>query len=74
MPDRADALWPPARDIARAVAADAHGTEPRRLVRRVRDGVLRRSGGRLGDDTTVFAARRIRQAPGEHLELGRLRS
>jgi serine phosphatase RsbU (regulator of sigma subunit) len=72
--DRANSFYPLARDIARAVAADEHGAEPRRLVRRVRDGVLRHSAGRLGDDTTVFAVRRIRQAPGEDPELGRLRS
>ncbi|MEU2712914.1 hypothetical protein [Streptomyces sp. NPDC007205] len=37
-------------------------------------GVLRHSGGRLGDDTTVFAVRRIRQARGEDPEPGRLQS
>ncbi|MEU8031741.1 PP2C family protein-serine/threonine phosphatase [Streptomyces sp. NPDC049099] len=72
--DRADDFYPLARDIARAVAADQHDTDPRRLVLRVRDGVLRHSGGRLVDDTTVFAVRRIRQAQGEDPELGRLRS
>ncbi|MEU7499524.1 PP2C family protein-serine/threonine phosphatase [Streptomyces griseofuscus] len=46
-------------DVARAVAADPGCAEPGRLVRRVRDGVLRHSGGRLADDTTVFAVRRL---------------
>ncbi|WP_229854267.1 PP2C family protein-serine/threonine phosphatase [Streptomyces filipinensis] len=72
--DRSDDFYPLARDIARALAADEHGAEPRRLVRRIRDGVLRHGGGRLDDDTTVFAVRRIRQAQGEGPEQGRLRS
>ncbi|MFF7354939.1 PP2C family protein-serine/threonine phosphatase [Streptomyces filipinensis] len=72
--DRSDDFYPLARDIARALAADEHGAEPRRLVRRIRDGVLRHGGGRLDDDTTVFAVRRIRQAQGEDPEQGRLRS
>ncbi|WP_435812135.1 PP2C family protein-serine/threonine phosphatase [Streptomyces olivaceoviridis] len=48
-----------AREVSRAVRADPRHTEPRRLVRRVRDGVLRHSGGRLDDDTTIFAVRRL---------------
>lgn len=71
--DRAAGFYPLARDIALALAADEHGAEPRRLVRRVRDGVLRHSGGRLDDDTTVFAVRRTPQAGREDPELGRLR-
>ncbi|AOR33168.1 hypothetical protein BFF78_20750 [Streptomyces fodineus] len=72
--DRFGAFYPLARDIADAVAADPGLAEPRHLVRRVRDGVLRHSGGRLGDDTTAFAVRRIQEAAGEDGEEGRLRS
>jgi serine phosphatase RsbU (regulator of sigma subunit) len=72
--DRSGAFYPLARDNAGAVAADPGRARPRRLVRRVRDGVLRHSGGRLGDDTTAFAVRRLRRAAGEDGEGGRLRS
>ncbi|MEV6113523.1 PP2C family protein-serine/threonine phosphatase [Streptomyces sp. NPDC052109] len=72
--DRKGAFYPLDREVASAVAADPGDAEPRRLVRRVRDGVLRHSRGRLGDDTTVFAVRRIREAAGEDREEGRLRS
>jgi serine phosphatase RsbU (regulator of sigma subunit) len=48
--------------VDRAVAADPRTTRPRRLVRLVHDGVLRHGGGRLTDDTTIFAVRRIRGA------------
>ncbi|MET8580281.1 PP2C family protein-serine/threonine phosphatase [Streptomyces collinus] len=61
--DRAGAFYPLAREVARAVEADPRRAEPRRLVRRVRDGVLRHSRGRLGDDTTVFAVRRTVAKP-----------
>ncbi|WP_432153414.1 PP2C family protein-serine/threonine phosphatase [Streptomyces tricolor] len=47
------------REVTRAVAADPGRAEPRRLVRRVRDGVLRHTAGRLEDDTTIFAVRRL---------------
>ncbi|MFJ3663339.1 PP2C family protein-serine/threonine phosphatase [Streptomyces sp. NPDC090119] len=57
--DRAGEFYPLARDVARAVAADPGRAAPRRLVRRVREGVLRHTRGRLGDDTTVFAVRRL---------------
>ncbi|MFI2761093.1 PP2C family protein-serine/threonine phosphatase [Streptomyces echinatus] len=66
-----------AREVARAVRADPRRAEPRNLVRQVRDGVLRHSGGRLEDDTTIFALRRLADAggaPGEDPEQGRLRS
>ncbi|OIK27940.1 PP2C family protein-serine/threonine phosphatase [Streptomyces malaysiense] len=46
-------------DVTRAVAADPRCADPGRLVRHVRDGVLRHSGGRLADDTTAFAVRRL---------------
>ncbi|OLZ63671.1 hypothetical protein AV521_38455 [Streptomyces sp. IMTB 2501] len=76
--DRTGAFYPLAREIAPAGAgstgAEPGGTGPGALVRRVRDGVLRHSGGRLGDDTTAFAVRRIRAVEGEEREGGRLRS
>ncbi|OIK05402.1 PP2C family protein-serine/threonine phosphatase [Streptomyces monashensis] len=67
--DRDGAFYAPAPDVARAVAAEPGlCTEPLSLVRRVRDGVLRHSGGRLGDDTTVFAVRRLAQEAGAGAE------
>ncbi|WP_425276804.1 PP2C family protein-serine/threonine phosphatase [Streptomyces aquilus] len=51
-------FYPLADEVAAAVAADPLTAEPRRLVAHVRDGTLRHSGGRLADDTTVFAVRR----------------
>ncbi|MEU1401716.1 PP2C family protein-serine/threonine phosphatase [Streptomyces sp. NPDC005728] len=69
--DAAGGFYPLADEVTRAVAADPGRAEPRRLVRRVRDGVLRHSGGHLGDDTTVFA---VRRAAGEGPVRGRLRS
>jgi len=51
-------FYPLADDVARAVAADPRTAEPRRLVAFVRDRTLRHCGGRLVDDTTVFAVRR----------------
>lgn len=51
-----------AGQVARATAADPDAARPRRLIRLVRDGVLRHTGGRLGDDTTIFAVRRIEGA------------
>jgi serine phosphatase RsbU (regulator of sigma subunit) len=51
-----------ADQVARAVAADPDVADPRRLVGHVRDGVLRHSGGHLGDDTTIFAVRRLQGA------------
>ncbi|MEU6573262.1 PP2C family protein-serine/threonine phosphatase [Streptomyces sp. NPDC046805] len=52
-------FYPLAREVARAVAADPRTAEPRRLVTFVRDGTLAHCGGRLTDDTTVFAVRRL---------------
>ncbi|MFR9790145.1 PP2C family protein-serine/threonine phosphatase [Streptomyces sp. MB22_4] len=57
--DRAGEFYDLVGDVAEAVAADPGRVEPRPLVRLVRDGVLRHSGGRLADDTTVFAVRRL---------------
>ncbi|OXY97737.1 hypothetical protein BEK98_09375 [Streptomyces diastatochromogenes] len=69
--DGAGEFYPLAREVARAVEADPGRAEPRRLVRGVRDGVLRHSGGHLDDDTTVFAVRRaVREDPVQ----GRLQS
>ncbi|MEF9904984.1 PP2C family protein-serine/threonine phosphatase [Streptomyces sp. P9-A2] len=56
--DAAGTFYPLAEDVARAVARDARAAEPARLAVVVRDGTLRHSGGRLDDDTTVFAVRR----------------
>ncbi|MEU6222396.1 PP2C family protein-serine/threonine phosphatase [Streptomyces sp. NPDC047042] len=55
--DSGGAFFPLRERVAEAVAADPRVAEPRRLVAFVRDGTLRHCGGRLGDDTTVFAVR-----------------
>ncbi|MFJ4689156.1 PP2C family protein-serine/threonine phosphatase [Streptomyces sp. NPDC088789] len=52
-------FFPLADTVARAVAGDARSVEPERLVGLVRESVLRHCGGRLADDTTVFAIRRL---------------
>ncbi|MGW2209399.1 PP2C family protein-serine/threonine phosphatase [Streptomyces sp. NPDC001781] len=57
--DRAGEFYPLLPEITRAVAGDAGVTKPRRLVRLVREGVLRHTRDRLGDDTTAFAMRRL---------------
>ncbi|MFG5718578.1 PP2C family protein-serine/threonine phosphatase [Streptomyces murinus] len=46
-------------DVAAAMAADPGCAAPRLLVRRIHDGVLRHSGRRLTDDTTIYAVRRL---------------
>ncbi|MFJ5774874.1 PP2C family protein-serine/threonine phosphatase [Streptomyces sp. NPDC093094] len=56
--DTHDTFYPLTDEVTRAVAADPRTAEPRRLVAFVRDGTLRHCGGRLADDTTVFAVRR----------------
>ncbi|MFE6197085.1 PP2C family protein-serine/threonine phosphatase [Streptomyces sp. NPDC057838] len=56
--DGTGAFYALAREVARAVAADPGTAEPARLAALVRDGTLRHCGGRLADDTTVFAVRR----------------
>ncbi|MEU0740072.1 PP2C family protein-serine/threonine phosphatase [Streptomyces sp. NPDC006134] len=58
--DRKGCFYQLRDEVARAVAADLGVAEPRRLAAHVRDGTLRHCGGRLGDDTTVFAVRRPR--------------
>ncbi|MEU6354084.1 PP2C family protein-serine/threonine phosphatase [Streptomyces sp. NPDC047072] len=57
--DGTGAFYVLAEEVARAVAADPRTVEPERLVTVVRDGTLRHCGGRLADDTTVFAVRRV---------------
>ncbi|MFJ7179359.1 PP2C family protein-serine/threonine phosphatase [Streptomyces massasporeus] len=70
--DGTGAFYPLAHEVTRAVAEDPGTAEPARLAAFVRDGTLRHGGGRLGDDTTVFAVRR--RPGGEAPEGGRLRS
>ncbi|MDN3023584.1 PP2C family protein-serine/threonine phosphatase [Streptomyces sp. S.PB5] len=68
-------FYPLAAEVTDAVAADPRTAEPRRLVDLVRDGTLRHCGGRLADDTTVFAVRRpARQQLGDPAGKGRLQS
>ncbi|MGX1547237.1 PP2C family protein-serine/threonine phosphatase [Streptomyces adustus] len=55
--DRAGRFYPLADEVARALALDPQAAVPARLVGFVRDGTLRHSAGRLGDDTTIFAVR-----------------
>ncbi|MEU6530813.1 PP2C family protein-serine/threonine phosphatase [Streptomyces sp. NPDC046928] len=57
--DGRGAFFPLAGTVADAVAADPGLARPGRLVDFVRESTLRHSGGHLGDDTTVFAVRRI---------------
>ncbi|MGI5376838.1 PP2C family protein-serine/threonine phosphatase [Streptomyces sp. CA-251387] len=56
--DGAGAFYPLAAEVAAAVAADPGLARPARLVAFVRERTLRHCGGRLADDTTVFAVRR----------------
>ncbi|MFJ5260765.1 PP2C family protein-serine/threonine phosphatase [Streptomyces sp. NPDC088387] len=58
--DAAGTFFPLEEVVGRAVAADARCVEPWRLVGVVSEGVERHSGGRLADDTTVFAVRVLR--------------
>ncbi|MDW4904779.1 PP2C family protein-serine/threonine phosphatase [Streptomyces sp. ADMS] len=55
--DTEGAFFPLRERVADAVAADPRTADPQRLVAYVRDGTLRHCGGRLADDTTVFAVR-----------------
>ncbi|MFH0517311.1 PP2C family protein-serine/threonine phosphatase [Streptomyces sp. M41] len=55
-------FYPLADEVAAAVAADPELVQPQRLVGFVRERTLRHCGGRLGDDTTVFAVRRTAAA------------
>ncbi|MEU6403865.1 SpoIIE family protein phosphatase [Streptomyces sp. NPDC046985] len=56
--DSFGAFYPLAAEVCRALAADPRTVEPERLVACVRDGTLRHGGGRVSDDTTIFAVRR----------------
>ncbi|WP_407078281.1 SpoIIE family protein phosphatase [Streptomyces sp. NPDC005435] len=60
--DRRGEFYALVRELERAVASEPGRAAPDQLVRTVRDGVLRHTRGRLGDDTTVFAVRRLREA------------
>ena len=70
--DGTGAFYLLADEVARAVTDDPGTAEPARLAAFVRDGTLRHGGGRLADDTTVFAVRR--RPGGDAPEGGRLRS
>ncbi|MFF5185223.1 PP2C family protein-serine/threonine phosphatase [Streptomyces sp. NPDC000345] len=63
--DSAGVFYPLAEEVAAAVRRDARAAEPARLVALVRDGTLRHCGGRLADDTTIFAVRRTGRAAAE---------
>ncbi len=56
--DASGAFFPLREHVARALTEDPRTADPHRLVRFVRDGTLRHCGGRLADDTTIFAVRR----------------
>ncbi|MEV0689304.1 PP2C family protein-serine/threonine phosphatase [Streptomyces sp. NPDC050388] len=71
--DAHGAFYRLAEEVARAVTRDPGLAEPGRLVAFVREGTLRHSGGRLTDDTTAFAVRRIHAPGGERPEGGRSR-
>ncbi|MGY1499403.1 PP2C family protein-serine/threonine phosphatase [Streptomyces sp. QTS52] len=55
--DAGGTFFPLRERVADAVAVDPRVADPQRLVAFVRDGTLRHCGGRLADDTTVFAVR-----------------
>ncbi|MFD3927338.1 PP2C family protein-serine/threonine phosphatase [Streptomyces sp. NPDC058614] len=63
--DSADVFYPLRDSVARAAAEDPDIADPQRLVQFVRDATLRHCGGRLADDTTIFAVRRQLPPPGE---------
>ncbi|WP_416985622.1 PP2C family protein-serine/threonine phosphatase [Streptomyces sp. T028] len=56
--DAAGEFYPLAEEVAGAVRRDPRTARPDRLVAFVREGTLRHCGGRLADDTTIFAVRR----------------
>ncbi|MBK3570070.1 serine/threonine-protein phosphatase [Streptomyces sp. MBT62] len=56
--DGAGAFYPLKDDVIEGVHLDPGTADPHRLVAYVRDGTLRHCGGRLADDTTIFAVRR----------------
>ncbi|MET8097551.1 PP2C family protein-serine/threonine phosphatase [Streptomyces sp. NPDC005236] len=51
-------FFPLRETLTKALARDPRTADPQRLVRLVRDGTLEHCGGRLADDTTIFAVRR----------------
>lgn len=56
--DGAGVFYPLRERVTAGVLADPRTADPARLVAHVRDGTLRHCGGRLADDTTIFAVRR----------------
>lgn len=56
--DTAGDFFPLRDTLTKALPRDPRIADPQRLVRFVRDGTLVHCGGRLGDDTTIFAVRR----------------
>ncbi|MFB7242388.1 hypothetical protein CW362_15990 [Streptomyces populi] len=56
--DAAGEFFPLREALTRALARDPRTADPQRLVRFVRDGTLEHCGGKLADDTTIFAVRR----------------
>jgi serine phosphatase RsbU (regulator of sigma subunit) len=56
--DAAGDFFPLRSALAKALARDPRTADPHLLVRFVRDGTLDHCGGRLADDTTIFAVRR----------------
>lgn len=56
--DAAGEFFPLRDALTKALARDPRTAEPHLLVRLVRDGTLDHCGGRLADDTTIFAVRR----------------
>ncbi|MFF9058965.1 PP2C family protein-serine/threonine phosphatase [Streptomyces sp. NPDC014882] len=55
--DRTGAFYPLVDDVADGLVLDPRTAAPGRLVAYVRDRTLRHCGGRLDDDTTIFAVR-----------------
>nr|WP_245608119.1 PP2C family protein-serine/threonine phosphatase [Streptomyces hokutonensis] len=56
--DGAGVFYPLKDEVTEGVHLDPGTADPHRLVAYVRDGTLRHCGGRLADDTTIFAVRR----------------
>ncbi|MEV7345185.1 SpoIIE family protein phosphatase [Streptomyces sp. NPDC093544] len=56
--DSAGVFFPLRDSVAHALAEDPGIAAPQRLAEFVRDATLRHCGGRLADDTTIFAVRR----------------
>ncbi|MFI6404687.1 PP2C family protein-serine/threonine phosphatase [Streptomyces sp. NPDC050548] len=56
--DGAGVFYPLKDEVTEGVHLDPGTADPHRMVAHVRDGTLRHCGGRLADDTTIFAVRR----------------